>query len=58
MRGLRGGVDVEIVGWVVDALRCEMGHGAGAVFWTAVQYQSSRTSEKRISAVVAGGASL
>ena len=24
VRGLRGGVDVEIVGWVVDALRCEM----------------------------------
>ena len=33
VRGLRGGVDGEIVGWVVDALRCEMGHGAGAVLW-------------------------
>ena len=30
---VRGGVDVEIVGVVVDALRCEMGHGAGAVLW-------------------------
>ena len=24
---------VEIVGVVVGALRCEMGHGAGAVLW-------------------------
>ena len=31
---MRGGVDEEIVlGVVVDALRCEMGHGAGAVLW-------------------------